>query len=260
MYYNIFLYSLNANLNYRLQLFIDTAIGFIPSLGVIFVWLYISNTTLIPGYTREEIITYILLAKLLQQALIPSFHWTMIEEIQNGDMARYIVRPLSHLHYCFSKELATILVKFWIVFFSLIPIYIIFFDHLIVPTPSSSLMFLISSIFALILYFLIYYLISLLSFWVIEVYAFVFTADILIEFLSGVLIPLNLFPGFVKSILEWLPFHYMIYLPINTFIGKVNVFEFTQGISIQIIWCISIYIAIRFIWNKAIVKYDGAGL
>ncbi|MED4012956.1 ABC-2 family transporter protein, partial [Priestia aryabhattai] len=166
---------------------------------------------------------------------------------------------VDYLLYWFSHNLGY---KVTYLVASLIPLSILAIllkAYIIPPKVENLLIFILSIIGSLLLYFLIYYLIALVSFWLIDISAFFFTANIVLELLSGTLIPLNFLPEYLQKTLEFLPFSYLIYFPLNIYLGRISNNDVYMGLATQIIWIVFFGIIARLTWKKGLRKYEAIG-
>ena len=106
---------------------------------------------------------------------------------------------------------------------------------------------------------MIYYLISLFSFYFVEISSFFFTVDIVLELLSGSLIPLEFLPAPLNTITQFLPFSYLIHFPVNVYLGNLSGTEIVNGLISQVIWSLVFYVLIRVLWKKGLNKYESVG-
>ena len=67
--------------------------------------------------------------------------------------------------------------------------------------------------------------------------------------LSGALIPLALLPFGIGRVLEWLPFAAVASAPLSIYTGTAE--NVAQIVLLQIIWCIILWTAAAYIWNKS---------
>ena len=79
-------------------------------------------------------------------------------------------------------------------------------------------------------------------------------------FLSGQLIPISLFPDGLKQFVMNSPFRYMVDFPVSIATeSNFNIQYFLEGITIQILWCIIIYLIGRIIYSFGIQQYEAFG-
>jgi ABC-2 type transport system permease protein len=77
------------------------------------------------------------------------------------------------------------------------------------------------------------------------------TKFVLIQFLSGLLVPFDLFPGWAKAILEALPFRAMAYGPLQIYLGNARGAGIALELAIEAAWVGILYVAARWLWNRA---------
>ncbi|SFS35740.1 ABC transporter permease [Marininema halotolerans] len=259
-YNKIFRLSLQQLFQYRMNIFMFIIFGFLPLLAMLYLWITIyEGKDTIQGFSLQEMITYVLLAKLLEVLLLPDFHWSINTEIRKGELSKYLVKPLSYSRYWFARNLAVRTSHFVL---AIIPIVWIIGSMKAYTLPIQQhnvLLFLLSVLGSFILYFLMYYQISLLTIWFIDVSSFFFTVDILLEFLAGTIIPLSLLPNWLYEILKYLPFSYLIYFPTSIYLGKFLHKEIWWGLCIQGTWILVFLLTSRLLWLWGLKKYDSVG-
>lgn len=72
------------------------------------------------------------------------------------------------------------------------------------------------------------------------------------EFLAGLIIPIPFMPPWLQKIAYVLPFRYTADLPFRVYSGNIPVQEAFQGIGIQLIWLILLFILGQYTMNKAL--------
>ncbi|WP_191567431.1 ABC transporter permease [Metabacillus idriensis] len=252
--------SFQSVFQYRFNIVLYMVFGLIPLVALILLWhsLFESQEK-IQGYTLEMMITYVIIAKLIEIVLLPEMHWSISEEIQSGDLSKYLTKPISYSGYWFSQNLGNKLVQVLMASIPLIPIIYLNRDYFLLPQGKYVGLFLISLIGALILYFTIYFLISLFSFYFVEISAFFFTVDIVLELFAGSLIPLEFLPEPLATLTQLLPFAYLIHFPVNIYLGNMMVNEIIVGIIIQLSWSVFFLLIISFCWKRGLNKYESVG-
>ena len=109
----------------------------------------------------------------------------------------------------------------------------------------------------LMIHLMFFYIIGVSSFWFGFIFGLNFGTQMIVNFLSGSLIPLDLLPDTIVKINNFLPFKYIIYMPIEVFSGKV---ELGLNILIKpILWIFVFYVIGVFMFKKGIKKYEGYG-
>ena len=77
--------------------------------------------------------------------------------------------------------------------------------------------------------------------------------------MSGSLLPLAFFPIWFQNVSQYLPFQFLVYVPIKIALGQVVGVEVVKLLLIQAGWLIALYVAMLFLWKAAIKKFTGVG-
>lgn len=76
---------------------------------------------------------------------------------------------------------------------------------------------------------------------------------------SGYLIPLELFPKWVQSITNLLPFRFQLGFPVETLIGHLSRAEALRELAMQVGWIGILLSLLGFIWTRGVKRYQAFG-
>ena len=76
----------------------------------------------------------------------------------------------------------------------------------------------------------------------------------LIQICSGLLLPLTFFPDWLRTVLEFLPFKIIAYVPLQFYLGKIEYSEFANVFFNQILWIIILWLIGLYFWFRARVR------
>ena len=79
------------------------------------------------------------------------------------------------------------------------------------------------------------------------------------EFLSGGLFPLDILPLDFQKVLYFTPFPYLIFFPLQVFLGKVTGLALIKGILISFLWSIVLFYLMKRLWYKGLLVYRAEG-
>lgn len=228
--------------------------------GYFFIKAIFSQGKVLYGYDLERILTYIFFASVLRAIVFSSRTADLAGIIQVGDLSNLLLKPISVLKYYFFRDLAD---KILNIGFSLLELgMIIYFlkpPFLIQGNPLYLIFFTLLAGLALLLYFLISYLLSLVGFWTPEVWAPRFIFTILLDFFSGGIFPLDVFPKGVQLIFQVTPFPYLLFNPMIVYLGKASLLTSLGMIFISLIWIGFFYFLVQRVWQKGLLIYQGEG-
>ncbi|MDI6783833.1 MAG: ABC-2 family transporter protein [bacterium] len=250
---------------YRYNFFIQTVFQFVPLITTVLLWSAAyegkaANAT-IADYTLTKMIGYYILAMIASNVVGNWWQdFQISEEIRNGQLNKYLLKPVSYLGYRLSLVLSNKLVFLSVVTIPL-AVGLFFFRYYLPPpaTPVILVLFVISLLLTLLMNFLISFCIGLISFWMLEVSTLFFIFYGVQYFLSGGLFPLDLLPKPLYTITKLLPFYYQAFFPVSMYMGKFSMLEIVQAMLIQLIWVIIIYLIAKLLWYRGLKRYAAAG-
>lgn len=175
------------------------------------------------------------------------------EGIKSGQIAMDLIKPLNFRNYLFAESIG---VKVFKLLFELIPLLVIGSSlfGILIPHWPNLILFVITLGIALIIHFLITYLMALLGFWYLDAWHLGKFMEDLVYVMSGALVPLWFFPDFLARISEFLPFRLVYYTPIAIFLEKITVQESLGVIGQQLLWVGILYLLVQLIWSRAVNK------
>jgi ABC-2 type transport system permease protein len=251
-------------LAYRVNFFMEIASGILSSLIVIFLWMAIYRSAgreAIGGYSIREMVTYLLGAGLINSFLLTTAeNPETSQNIQDGTLSNLLIQPVSPYGIWFFRDFGA---KIFFFTFGLLGYIVVclFFYRYLVPSLNFGyfFFFLLSLLLASLLQFFMFQSFSLLSFWVENTYGIRFTMRVIMEVLAGAIIPLSFFPGILQKIFLLLPFHFLIYLPMNIYLGKIPLIQAPFELLKEAGWITGFGLLNLFIWRKGVRQYVAYG-
>lgn len=259
-YFRVTRLNIKSEFQYRMHIFMRILVSFIPIVCLIYLWyLLYQDQSSVKGYSFVSMITYTVLAKILYEILTPSVHWDVYSDVCSGDIVRFFTKPLYFMRFLFFKNiglrlvsLATCVVLFGVIF--------LFREHFIFPEAGDILPFLLSCMMSFILFFLIYFFVSLISFWLVDIFAFFFMVGNIISFTSGALIPLDLMSGKVYNVLMLLPFSKLVYFPMSIYLGKLSLEEIINNFIVGGVWILILFLLSQRVYKLGTLRYNAPGV
>ena len=217
------------------------------------------GTEKIKNFTFEELIVFIFLSIIIGQ-LKSSWHTSgeMIRAIRTGDINKYLIRPVSYFWYNFMMFLG-VNSLYYIVYSSILFIFILMFPTLIFPTFLNFLGFILALFLSIYLSYAIYFIMICFAFWFGEVRSLVVSYNVAMLILSGQYIPIRLFPENILQILNWSPIRYLVDFPVSIATGLLPYGEWLLGFLVAFIWCFILSIISFYIYRYGIKSYEAYG-
>lgn len=242
-------------LEYRAEVFLWALSGTLP-LILMGVWTKASQGGQF-GLEPTDFARYFLTVFLVRQFNVVWVVWEFEKEVVQGRLSPRLLQPIDpvwhHIAMHLSERLARLPFALMLVglFFLLYP------QAIWLPSFGSVLLFVLVSVLAFALRFLMQYTFALFAFWTerasaIEQFWFLFYL-----FLSGVIAPLEVFPPEVREVALWTPFPYLIHFPAAILIGLPV--DIGRGILVMLGWSVLFFIWNRWLWRKGLKQYSGMG-
>jgi ABC-2 type transport system permease protein len=222
-------------------------------------WSTVAEEAPIGGYGPRQFAAYFvvtLVVRLLSGAWVV---WQMSEEIRSGTMGQRLLRPLHpFVSYC-----AENLAAFPLRIVMLVPVFVFAgaylgasaFTHawaqwLLAPVAimgAWALGFAAQLVFAS-LAMRWNSAISLMDFWVGMYFVF-----------SGYLMPLELFPPALHALVRFLPFPYMLSLPVQTILGQIDTMATLRGLFVQWSYVAGFALTAWLVFRSGLRRYQVFG-
>jgi len=246
---------------YRLNYVLSFLCVIFPLLAVVFLWRTIfQDIQLIEGFTESMMITYYVMVALLTDFVSPVIWMDITEDIREGTLSNYLLRPISYRWYQFFTKTGSLLGYSLVVLLVVVGFILLFAVDFHFPTsPLYITLFLVSVGLSFVLGTGLTYLFSLSAFWLEEDTGPNYVLYYLVPILMGALIPLALLPEFIYHLVRFLPFKYLLYFPINIFLERVTLSEIGYGILMQILWIGVIYLLGIWVWRRGCQRYTARG-
>jgi len=167
------------------------------------------------------------------------------DKILTGKIIMELIKPIRLSVITFFNELGFLIFNFlFLVLPSMVIIFLIF-DISILNLHFLNLEFVISFFFSFILSFLISYCIGTLSIWIGNIWGVNELYNALMIVFGGSLLPLSLYPEFLKNIALFLPFQCIYFTPLAYFSGITSISG--NPILIQFMWILIFLLIMNFL-------------
>ena len=230
----------------------------IEILILVVLWLAIyGKANLISGFTRNEMITYVLVGNIFSLLVRDFTHHIFSEDIISGKLSFFLVKPLSHLRYFIASTIGrTMHVVTGVV--SQLLVILCFHAFIVVHvSPPVIGLIVVMLILARINEILVNYLRGMVGFWTDEVEPVQGAVSQVQRFLTGGYFPLSLLPLGLAVFTYGLPFAYYFFIPMQLFLGKMSLADGARGLVIQIAWIGILYLLIKLVWQRGLKRYEG---
>lgn len=263
-YFSVLKISFLQEFAYRLNFIMWRVRNVMQIFLVFFLWdtVFSDPKRVIFGYDRDKILTYVFGILLLRALVLSARAVDVAGEISRGDLTNYLLKPVSYFKYWFTRDVSSKVlnlsfaaIEAVILFFLLKPPFFIQTDLVTISV------FLISVVLAVFLFFCLLFLVNLITFWAPSMgwSAQFLIIVIIVEFLSGSVFPIDILPSTVQRVLSFLPFPYLLYFPLQIYLGKLSTQVVIKSLLVSGIWAFILFIFMNYVWKAGLKRYAAEG-
>jgi len=223
------------------------------------IWIGMAQEGPVAGYTAADFAGYYLAAVLVRRVTGVGIVQDVERLIRTGELSVYLIRPLDMIHHFLARVLTGRVV---VASMLLAPVAL---AALAIPgaqfdlQPANLLFFILACAIGLLFEFLAQYLISALSFWIVQTQGVAAAYQFVKAFLGGYIVPLALFPPALGGVLMWLPFQASVALPVEILTGRLAPEQAALRLGISAAWVTLIALGARAAWRAGLRGYSAAG-
>ena len=259
-YYEFMKVGYLTYLAYRFQV----VMGFLSTFLVIslnyFLWKAIfAGRSVLAGFTLSQMLTYVVVAWSARSFFANRIDRDIGRAVRDGSIAMDLLKPTNFQIYHYARAFGRAV--FMLAFVSF-PMFLLATRVFPVQLPSGRLapyLFPVSVVLSFFLNAGLAYLTGLASFFTRNNQGILHFKTMIIEVFSGVLIPISFFPDWIQNILFWLPFKYIAYAPLRIYLGMEPLSRVHQGVLLQLMWIVILYVTGQLIWHYTIRRVEIQG-
>ncbi|CAM3011127.1 ABC transporter permease [Streptomyces albus] len=233
--------------------FTNTVFGFILAYTFIALW---HERPQLGGYGQSQALTFVWTGQALLAAAAlmgGGFQDELHERIRNGDIAVDLYRPVDLQLWWLAHDLGR--AAFQLVGRGVVPMVAgaLVFDLALPASPLVWALFLLSVLLAVVVSFAVRYLWALCGFWLLDSTGLSALSTLLSMFFSGMLLPLNVFPGEFGDVARQLPWAATLQVPADVLLGT-QPGGALAGLAFQAVWAVVLLAAGRLLQALATRK------
>nr|BFE64733.1 ABC-2 family transporter protein [Dactylosporangium thailandense] len=236
---------------YRTNFLLGLGAVLFQLVALLAVWRVLLAQSPVQGFTWPQMQGYLLVAFASGTLVSMMSDFRMAFRIQMGLVALDLVKPLDYQRARFAE----ILGGAWIEVLVVAVVggaTLTLTGGVATPSPAMLGLFLCSMLLVIPLKFLIVYVSALACFWTQSYVGVQMARFVIINLLSGALIPLAFLPGWLATFAQWSPFAGLTSTPALIFIGRVDPGRGLVLVAVQLAWVVVLWFGARLIWRAAI--------
>jgi ABC-2 type transport system permease protein len=253
-YWEMLISQMKINMAYSAWYWASTFSSLLQLIIIYYFWHAVyDNSATIENMPLNTMITYVVIAKLLGN-YVAGVGDQLAANIRDGSVAIELMRPYDLLSKLVAIDLGF---KLTSTVRDALPMLLLAFVFLGINLPQSyeaGILFVFSTIIGILIGTQFDLIVGVLAFWTINVWGLRVLRNAIMMFFTGSLIPISLFPEWLQTISQFLPFQSMVYVPVSIYTGTLSGQEAYLAMGIQLFWLIGIFILVRLVWSIALRK------
>jgi viologen exporter family transport system permease protein len=220
-----------------------------------FIWTAIySSGRPIRGFTLAQMITYVAIGWIIRSFYYNNIDREIATDVQLGHIAAKLTRPVNYQWMQISQAAGESFFRM-IMFTVPTAAVILLIYHVQTPAAVSSFFaFLVALLFSFFIFASINFIIGTFAVYLHSILGLIRAKYFLIEIMSGLIIPIDFFPDPLIRVSRLLPFHHISYTPLMIYMGKIQGAGLAQALAVEVMWCIGLALAGKFLWKRATHK------
>jgi ABC-2 type transport system permease protein len=245
--------TVKQEMAYRFNFF-TAILGALLTMALLYyLWSAIYHSAASMDISYRALITYVCLGQAFSFAR-PGQRRVLVRigyGIRRGDVVLDLIRPTDYQLLTFSETLGAYLMEIAMVSLPSYLLALLVFGIDLPASPQAALGFVVSLMGALFLIFSLDFLVGLMGFWTSSVWGLGYAKIAVVDILAGTIIPLTLFPEWLRRIVLVLPFKGMAYTPLAIYVGEIEGSAIWTSILSQFAWGVGLVLLTRMLWLRA---------
>lgn len=255
--------SFLSSFHYRFNTIISLLFGNISIAITIMFWILIyqgDDSKVLNGFALQDMITYFLVGNIFRSFIINGSGFQYSNMIKNGGLNSVLVKPYNIGTALYFKNFSNIITGGLPQFILVVVLMPILYKYLSWNfSVKNSICLLMCLIISTISSHLVWSILGLMAFWIEEANAVMWSFAVLLNFISGMFIPLDFFPKWCSSLIEVLPFSSWGYIPTKIYLGAYDVNKMCFLLFLNLLWIIVLLLVYKCVWTRGIRKYSSVG-
>jgi ABC-2 type transport system permease protein len=235
-------------------IFTNSVFGVIYSYAYLAVWHQEHHAG---GYDATDAVTYVWIGQALLMTVALWGGGTtddLAERIRTGDVAIDLYRPVGLIGWYLAGDLGR--AAYHVLTRGVAPTILgLVLFHIVLPdTPEAAVGFTVSLLFAVVTSFAIRFLVACTAFWLLDQTGVRTLSGVVAIFLSGMTLPLVIFPEPLRSIALALPWASYLQTPADIWLGQRTGAAIVGGLALQVFWIVVLFALCQTVLGAATRK------
>jgi len=213
---------------------------------------FFESTSAAQPMTYADVVTYVWLGQATLMLILWGADAEVRDMVRQGTVAYELVRPLDLYSLWFCRSIAA---RTAATMLRAVPMTIIaglFFGLAAPVSATCGALWVAATLLALLLSAAFSTLLSVVLLWTISGEGFARLLPVFIWILSGLVLPLPLFPDWAQSVIRVLPFRALMDTPFRLYMGHISPTDALPALAHQAIWLVAIVLLGRWLLSRGV--------
>jgi ABC-2 type transport system permease protein len=209
-----------------------------------------ASSAKVGGYNVYQAVAYVWVVQGLLTVVQVYGNTEFAQRIRTGDIVIDLARPIDVQLAYFAEDFGRL--TYHLLFRGIIPVVFgaLAFEIAMPGSALSWIAFLASVLLAAAVSFMLRFLYSALVFWLFDYRGINLVVVVLLNVLSGFVIPVSFFPHWLKVIAFWTPFPSIVQSPVDIFVGRLTNWAAIETLGYQAAWVVGLCLLGRFVFEQ----------
>ena len=249
-YFFIFSKSFKSKICYKKFLLSQISFSLLSLLVQYSLWFSLLISDGSQSIIFKDMVVYLLISQMVRNLVYVDVAGSIESKVREGSITLNFLLPISLKSYLIFDELGS---NFFKVITTTFPAFIISYFIIGFTLPStiiSGALFLLALILGMLIMIEIQYIVGLLAFVLQRTWFLGLYIEAGLDLFGGAHIPLWFYPHGLVLFSNILPFRYIIFVPMNFYLGKITYMESGGPLIIATSWCIGLLFIEKIVWTK----------
>lgn len=221
-----------------------------------FIWkaLYATDPNFAAGFTFPEMVTYVSVGWVIRSVYFNNIDQNISHEVIEGKIALSLLKPVSIQTMQMGRALGEAVFRLVML---TAPAAIVVSLVFPVQGPASAVhfgFFLIALAGSILLTGALNFIVGTFAIRMKSILGLLRAKYFVFELLSGLLVPMTMFPETAQKVVAYLPFQHIAYTPLRLYLGKLNGPEIYEALAVQYLWVVVLALFGAWFWSVMVRK------
>lgn len=222
-------------------------------------WHAVAEEAPLRGFGQARFTAYFLAAFVVRQVVGAWAAWTINYEVRTGALSQRLLRPLHPLYAYAAENVASVPIRAVIALPVGLGALLLTQGEHVARDALLWAMVPFALLGAWLITFLAQVIVGALSMWMHQSIKLMDVWNAGFFVFSGYLVPLALFPDWLRELPHWMPFAYQLSFPVELLTGALSPRAALSALAAQWSWALGLFALAVFVWRRGIRRYGAFG-